>query len=362
MGMKTVLVAEDDRATRLRLVSFLKDWDYDPIAAADGLEAWNLFNNPENDFGCVITDWIMPEMDGLELVRKIRDRESEHYVYVILLTGRAETRNVVEGMEAGADDFMAKPFERDELRARLRAGQRVVELERRLEERNRELSMFASVASHDLREPLRTISSYLMLLQRNYRGVLDERANEFIDFTTDAAARMSALITDLLDLARLDSTPADYAEVDMREVCDEVLSALRGAIDECGGTVTIGEPLPIIRGNRVFLSQLFQNLIGNGIKYRGHESPVVRFEATDGGENWLFSVTDNGIGIPANQKTAIFEPFQRLHGTNSNYQGSGVGLAICKKVVERHGGHIWVESEPGKGSTFYFTLPKKPLA
>ncbi len=357
-----ILIVEDDRATRLRLKTHATAWGYEPTVAANGREAWEVFQ--AEAFPLVISDWIMPEMDGLELVRRIRREASEGYVFVILLTSQGETSKLVEGMEAGADDFVAKPFETDELRARLRAGQRIVELEHRLATSNAELAAFASVASHDLREPLRTITSFLGLLERDYRGKLDERADEFITFIMDAANRMRALINDLLTYARLDKgKPELFETFETQVVFEDKLSLLQLSIDECGARIT-AEDLPIVHGDRSQISQLLQNLLSNGLKYRSEESPVIRITATDSddGRFWHFSVRDNGIGIPEKHFADIFQPFRRLHGTGSAYAGSGVGLAICHKVVERHGGRIWVESEEGNGSTFHFTLPKVPQA
>ena len=355
-----VLIAEDDRATQLRLKTDLVAWGYEPVVAPNGREAWELFK--AGDFPLVISDWMMPEMDGLELVRQIRSRsdKSSGYVFVILLTAQGDTSKLVEGMDAGADDFVAKPFERDELRVRLRAGQRIVELERRLESSNAELTAFTSVASHDLREPLRTITSFLSLLERNYGGKLDDTADEFIAFIMDAADRMRTLIDDLLTFARLDKGEREpFVSFEMQEVFDEKVVLLKTAIDESGATLS-GEQLPTVHGCRGEISQVVQNLISNAIKYRGEAAPVITMAGGDvaDGSAWKFSVSDNGIGIPAEHLDDVFQPFRRLHGVGSKYKGSGVGLAICQKVIERHGGTIWVESEVGKGSTFYFTIAK----
>jgi len=360
-----ILIAEDDRATQLRLKTDLAEWGFEPTLASNGREAWELFQ--AGDFPLVISDWMMPEMDGLELVRNIRNRtanKTDGYVFIILLTAQDDTSKLVEGMEAGADDFVAKPFARDELRVRLRAGQRIVELERRLASSNAELTAFTSVASHDLREPLRTITSFLGLLERNYRGKLDKTADEFIDFIMDAAERMRALIDDLLTFARLDKGEREPSEnFSMQELVDEKLELLKTSIDESASTISARD-LPDVYGDRGDIGQVVQNLISNAIKYRGECAPVIEVSASEtaDGAAWQFSVSDNGIGIPQAYLTAVFEPFRRLHGTGSKYKGSGVGLAICQKVIERHGGTIWGESEVGVGSTFHFTIAKPPAA
>lgn len=351
-----ILLAEDDRATQLRLAAYVTDWGYECVAANDGEEAWALFQG--QDFDCVISDWMMPNIDGLELVRRIRQTEQNAYVYIILLTGKTKKQNLVQGMEAGADDFLTKPFDIDELRVRLRAGQRVVALERRLAERNRALSTFTAVASHDLREPLRTITSFLGLLEKKYKDKLDDEAQEYIDFVMDGATRMRTLITDLLAYARMESQEKKFESLDVAALVQERLESLRQAIDESQAEVTHG-PLPTIEGDRTQLGQLFQNLIGNGIKYRGEKPPVIRIEAVKEDSAWLFSVRDNGIGIPPEHQETIFEPFRRLHATGSAYSGSGVGLSICRTAIERHGGRLWVESDGHSGSTFYFTIPHR---
>ena len=354
-----ILIAEDDRATQLRLKTDVAAWGYEPVVASDGREAWDLFQS--QDFQIVVSDWMMPEMDGLELVRNIRGADkSAGYVFVLLLTAQGDTDRLVEGMEAGADDFVAKPFERDELRVRLRAGQRVVELERRLAESNDELRAFTSVASHDLREPLRTITSFLTLLERNYQGKLDKDADEFIEFIMDASERMRALIDDLLSYARLDSGEREPSRsIDMGQLVGEKVELLKVAIDESRAKITVGE-LPTIVANRGEISQLIQNLISNAIKYHGEADPVVEISARELGDHWEFRIGDNGIGIPQEHLSEVFQPFRRLHGKGSVYKGSGVGLAICQKVIDRHGGRIWVESEVGQGSTFIFTIAKPP--
>jgi light-regulated signal transduction histidine kinase (bacteriophytochrome) len=223
-----------------------------------------------------------------------------------------------------------------------------------LKQSNEDLQQFAYVASHDLQEPLRVVSNFTQLLSRRYKGKLGTDADEFIAFTVDGCQRMQQLINDLLSYCRIETAGA-FGHVDCNEALDQALANLHLAIDESEATIT-REELPAIDGDRVQIIQLLQNLIGNAIKFRGKRRPEVRIGAGREGDFWTFFVRDNGIGLEQRHADRIFVIFQRLHG-RGEYKGTGIGLSICKKIVERHGGRIWVESEVGEGSVFRFTLP-----
>jgi signal transduction histidine kinase/Na+/proline symporter len=233
--------------------------------------------------------------------------------------------------------------------------------EAELERSNSELEQFAYVASHDLQEPLRMIASYLQLIERRYQDQLDKEGVEFIGYAVDGAKRMQSLINDLLLFARIGTRAITLAAIDSHTLLTRVLQDLRLATEESGATVVVGE-LPTVVADEVQLSQLFRNLLGNAFKFRSEAVPRIEVTAqraaADGGEGWQFMVRDNGIGIEPRYFDQIFRLFHRLH-TRAAYPGNGIGLSLCKKIVERHGGHIWVESEPGRGTAFWFTIPDR---
>jgi PAS domain S-box-containing protein len=225
-----------------------------------------------------------------------------------------------------------------------------------LERSNRELEQFASVASHDLQEPLRMVSSYTQLLEQRYGDKLDDTAREFIAFAVDGAKRMQRLINDLLEFSRVSTRGRPLGQVDANAVLGTVRVNLSVAIEEAGALVTNGE-LPTVVADQTQLSQLLQNLIGNAIKFHGAEPPRIHVAGCERPTEWVITVKDNGIGIEPKYFDRIFAIFQRLH-VAAEYPGTGIGLAVCKRITERHGGRIWVESDPGSGSTFSFSLPK----
>jgi PAS domain S-box-containing protein len=225
-----------------------------------------------------------------------------------------------------------------------------------LERSNKELEQFAYVASHDLQEPLRMVSSYTQLLAQRYEGQLDDKAKKYIDYAVDGALRMQRLINDLLTYSRVGTRGKPLEPTDSHSVLGEALLNLQSAVEESRAIIT-NDDLPTVRVDASQLAQVFQNLIANAIKFRGETPQRIHVSALDRGREWVFSISDNGIGIDPQYKDRVFMIFQRLH-TKQEYPGTGIGLALCKRIVERHGGRIWFESEPGKGSTFFFAIPK----
>ncbi|HEY4063679.1 MAG TPA: ATP-binding protein [Puia sp.] len=248
---------------------------------------------------------------------------------------------------------------------RMKSEQLLQQLNEDLEKRaaeltasNAELERFAYIASHDLQEPLRMVSSFLQLLQKKYKGHLDEKADQYIHYAVDGAERMKALIMDLLEYSRVGTGKESFGPVDMAAVLDEVGEVFREQIITTRAHIEIGY-LPVVRGDKVQLTQLLQNLVGNALKYHSDRPLLIRIGAREEAGHWEFTISDNGIGIDPQFFDKIFIIFQRLHN-KSDYSGTGIGLAICKKIVERHGGKIWVESGPEQGSAFFFTIVKQP--
>jgi light-regulated signal transduction histidine kinase (bacteriophytochrome) len=252
--------------------------------------------------------------------------------------------------------FVIEINERKQAEAEL---QRVME---ELQRSNAELEQFAYVASHDLQEPLRTVAGMVQLLQQRYKDQLDERGEEYIQYAVQGTVRMQALIDDLLLFSRVNRRSNRVERIAICDVLEMALNNLAVSVHESGAVITQDPEMPELFGDGIQLAQVFQNLISNAIKFRGDESPRIHIGAERIDEWIKFSVSDNGIGIEEKYFERIFSPFQRLH-TRREYQGNGIGLAICKKIVERYAGRIWVESTPGEGSTFFFTVPieQKPL-
>jgi signal transduction histidine kinase len=317
-------------------------------------------------YDVILADYNLPQWSGLEALDLMRKEGLD--IPLILVTGSLGDVTAVDCIKRGATDYILKDrlaglsvsVQRalDEKRLREQHKQSQQELARKVEElarSNRELEQFAYVASHDLQEPLRMIAAYTQLLAERYRGKLDEKADKYIHYAVDGAQRMQALIQDLLAFSRVGRQGLALKSTDCNTVLENATKNLQAAIEESGATIT-HDPLPVLIADATQLQQLFQNLIGNGIKFRGSHKPVIEICVEPKGQEWIFSVRDNGIGIAPENAETVFVIFQRLH-TRAEYPGNGIGLSICKKIVEQHGGKIWVDPNPGPGTTFKFTLP-----
>jgi signal transduction histidine kinase len=261
-------------------------------------------------------------------------------------------------LEAHAQDLQhANRKLQDEIEQRTRSEQDLATRSEELERSNAELERFAYVASHDLQEPLRAVASHVQILQEDYKGKLDAEADESIRHAVEGAAHMRLLINDLLAYSRIGRKNEALQPTSAENALSTALRQLEISIGEANATIVREQPLPEVLADPTQLIQLFQNLIGNAIKFRGKAAPQVTIGVESKGEDWVFCVRDNGIGIAPEHAERIFAPFERLHGRHE-YPGTGIGLAICKKIVERHGGRIWVESEVGAGCAFFFTIDR----
>jgi len=374
-----ILLVDDSPAKLLALESIFTGLGQNLVTARSAQEA--LRSLLSHDFAVIVLDVNMPGMDGFELAEMIRHRERSKHTPIIFVSAISPTEtHAFKGYALGAVDYIYTPipevlrakvsvfvelFKKTEEVKRQADAIRVLntELEQRVKERtaelqrsNEELQQFVYVASHDLQEPLRSVANFVQLLAKRYQGKLDAEADQFIGYIVEGAKRMQQLILDLLEYSRVGTREQEFAATDCEEVLKLALTSLQMAIKESGAEVT-HNPLPCVLADGVQVRQLLQNLLSNALKFRSQAPPCIHIAAKQDGDQWMFEVQDNGIGIEPQHAERIFVIFERLH-TRKEYPGTGIGLAICKKIVERHGGRIWMESQPGKGSTFFFTLPQ----
>jgi signal transduction histidine kinase len=354
-----VLVVEDSASDSELMLHALKtggfETDFEVVQApadfADRIRT--------NRYDIVLADYRLPGWDGMETVAMLHQENLD--VPVVLVSGALGELKAVECIKRGAADYVLK----DHLARLPQSVRRAIEEKelrdenRRTQEElarsNRDLEQFAYVASHDLQEPLRMVATYTQLLSERYQGKLDENADKYIHYAVDGALRMQTLVKDLLAFSRVGRKQEPAHETDCNLVIQSVMANLKSTIQESGAQVTY-QTLPVLVAAQSELVQLFQNLIANAIKFRSAKAPEIRITACQKKKEWLFSVEDNGIGIAPEYVEDIFVIFKRLH-TREEYPGSGIGLAICKKIVEHNHGRIWVESQPGQGSKFQFSWP-----
>jgi signal transduction histidine kinase len=355
------LVVEDEPADVELAVRTLKLADLE--VTADVAQTAEEFRElvRKNSYDIVLADYKLPGWNGMESVEILRQEGLD--VPVILVSGVLGELTAVECIKQGAADYTLKDH-LARLPGSVRRALRESKLRRDhrqsqddLARSNRDLEQFAYVASHDLQEPLRMVATYTQLLAERYRGKLDSDADKYIRYAVDGALRMQKLVQDLLAFSRVGRPGIAPESTDCNAVLQTALINLETSIQESGAIIE-HTPLPVLVADRTQVVQVFQNLIGNAIKFHGSEAPRICVSAELSGREWVFSVADNGIGIAAEQAESVFLIFRRLH-THAEYAGSGIGLSICKKIIEQHGGRIWVESEPGHGSIFQFTLPSK---
>ena len=315
----------------------------------------------KNSYDVILADYKLPGWNGMESVEILRKEGLD--VPVILVSGALGEQTAVECIKQGAADYILKDH-LARLPGSIRRAMRETKLRQDhrqsqddLARSNRDLEQFAYVASHDLQEPLRMVATYTQLLAERYRGKLDSDADKYIHYAVDGALRMQKLVQDLLAFSRVGRAGVALENTDCNVALQVALSNLEAAIRDSGAIVEHTQ-LPVLLADSSQLVQVLQNLIGNAIKFRGPQPPLIRVSAELTGKEWVFSVADNGIGIAAEHSESVFVVFRRLH-TRAEYPGNGIGLSICKKIIEQHGGHIWVESELGHGSTFRFALPSK---
>ena len=365
-----ILVVDDEEVNVILLEETLRADAYSQVASTrDSREVVELARTFRPDL--ILLDLRMPHLDGFQVMEHLREAYPDHSIPVLVLTAVQDRDTRLRALSSGATDFLSKPLDLMETTLRIRnlltvrllyrqVIERTKELEasnRKLAASNADLEQFAYVASHDLQDPLRSITRYVQLIQRRYESQLDEHGADYISRVVAGAKRMQNLIASLLAYSRVTTQGDEPGFVDANEVLAVSLNDLAAAIDEASGSVT-HSALPTVRVDGSQLQQVFTNLIGNAIKFHGDRPPEVHVEAEEREDDWLFSVRDNGIGVEPQYQEQIFVIFQRLHG-RTEYPGTGIGLAMCKRIVDRHGGRIWLESEPGQGTTFFFTLPRE---
>jgi PAS domain S-box-containing protein len=286
---------------------------------------------------------------------RVRKDGTRFWANAVITALRDETGTLYGFAKVTRDMSIRRQAEEEIRKLNGELEQRVAQRTAQLQQSTEDLQQFARMAAHDLQEPLRQIMNYVQLLSRRYQGKLDVDADEFIGYAIAGAKRLQQLILDILAYTEVETRPQTLTTVDGEALLAGALGDLRGAIADRGATVT-HDPLPAVRGDIAQLQSVFRNLVSNGIKFHDTQPPHVHVSATRQGYQWLFSVRDNGIGIPPQDHQRIFMVFQRLHH-HEPYPKPGVGLAVCKRIIERHGGKIWVDSAPGQGTTLFFTMP-----
>jgi signal transduction histidine kinase len=366
-----VLLVEDNPADVELVLAILRKNGFD--ACGDVAQTFEEFTThiETANYDIILADYSLPQWKGTDAL-DILCRESLD-VPLILVTGYLGEEKAVDYIKRGAADCVLKDHlarlpscvcralaEKQLRDSRRLAEEQLAHKVSELARSNAELEQFAYVASHDLQEPLRMIATYTQLLAERYRGQLDEKADKYIGYSVDGAVRMQALIQDLLKFSRVASADFEPKPTECRAVVEQALKNLQAAVEESDAVVNC-KSMPVVMADHSQLTQVFQNLIANAIKFHGAEKPVVQIRGEKKKHEWVLTVSDNGIGIPAESWQDIFVIFRRLH-TRTEYPGNGIGLSICKKIIERHGGKIWIEAQDQPGCCFKFSLPAEPMS
>jgi len=365
-SLVSILLVDDKQENLVALEELLRKPDRRLVKASSGNDALRLLL--KHDFAMVLLDVEMPGMDGYEVAELMRSTERTRLVPIIFVTAgdRSEARTF-RGYEVGAVDFLYKPIDAHTLETKVgvfaelhrktrELAQANAELERTgalLRDKVADLENVSHTLSHDLRAPLRSIRAFTQILAESLAGKLDADQADAIERVLQGTTRMASMIDELFELLRMGAQDAPRTAVDVAGVVELVLGNLRGDIATSQAQITLGQ-LPTVYANRVLLGQVLQNLISNAIKFHAAAQPAVQLTARRRGEAWEFAVRDNGIGIGLDDQQRVFRLFERV---TSNVPGTGVGLALCKRAIEKLGGQLWLDSAPGAGTTFYFTIP-----
>lgn len=375
-----ILLVDDSRINLIFLSRMLEDLNESLICAGSGDEA--LLEISKHDFAVILLDVQMPGMNGFEVASSIRNGERNQATPIVFLTAHeGGMESVLEGYSVGAVDYMIKPCEPEIIKSKMKVfvdlfrmkekiarqselekeherekknAEELAELNQALERSNQVLTQLAYSASHDLSEPLRTVNSCLQMLERKFGSEFNEEAREYLEFAMSGAQRMQGFLQDVLSYSELSVNPMNLESVNSANALNVAIASLEGLIDQSEAEIE-QQPLPVVQADPVQLANIFRKLIHNSIKYCD-TTPIIRVSAERAGDFWQFAVADNGVGIEPEYHQHLFKMFKRMHGPGKN-RGSGIGLASCELIVHRHGGVITVDSRPGKGSVFYFTIP-----
>ncbi len=364
----TILIVDDKLENIEILIRVLERVGFELLVARNGHEVFEVLQHASPNI--ILLDVMMPDMNGFEVCRRLKADERTRDIPVIFLSALIEHVDKLKGFELGAVDYITKPFQHEEVLARVKTHLTIRDLQTRLQDANqslrqrtdelettnKELRNFAYIVSHDLKAPLRGISQLSTWLIQDYGEALPQEGKELLDLLIDRVKRMDRLIDGILAYSRAGRPSETVEEIDLNLLLSEIVKSL---MPPASIQVTYDNSLPMLHGNTTQIAQVFQNLLSNAIKFMDKPEGHIRVGCAEDGEYWRFWIADNGPGIEVQHHERIFQIFQTLRGTSGESENSGVGLSIVKKVIETHGGKIWVESTPGAGSTFWFTLPKQ---